>query len=115
MNRVPLSDLADVIRSKNAGPYELTLDVMFKRRSDYEYLKRSGFFDKKLIADLYSIATEDISSIIFFDPAFALKITMVRPNVSGDPGDTDVYGAQQHAPLLGLSVPMDVGGRRKGD
>jgi len=107
MNRVPLSDLADVIRSKNAGPYELTFDIMFRRQVDYEYLKRSGCFDKKLIADLYSVAAENISNIIFFDPAFAIKITMVRLNASGDPGDTDVYGAQQHAPLLGLRVPVE--------
>jgi hypothetical protein len=31
---------------------------------------------------------------------------MVRPVVSGAPGDTDVYGAHQHAPLLSLQIPL---------
>ncbi|MBC7294459.1 MAG: DUF4387 family protein, partial [Thermoleophilia bacterium] len=35
-----------------------------------------------------------------------LKITLVRPLPSGSVGDTDIYGAQQHAPLLGLLVPV---------
>jgi hypothetical protein len=37
---------------------------------------------------------------VFFEEACAVKATIVRPVVSGDPGETDVYGAQQHAPLL---------------
>jgi len=43
---------------------------------------------------------------VHFDPASAVKCTMVRPVISGAPGDTDIYGAQQHAPLLALEVPV---------
>ena len=107
MNCVRLSDLAEVIRSKNAGPYELTFDIMFTRQEDYESAKQSGVFTKKRIAEVYSVAVEKVLDIIFFDPAFAVKITMVRPCTSGDPGDTDIYGAQQHAPLLDLSMPAE--------
>ena len=35
MKRVPILDLARVIRSKNSGPYELTFDIVFKDRSSY--------------------------------------------------------------------------------
>ena len=107
MNSVPLSEIAAVIRSKNAGPYELTLDIMLAEAQDYERLKASGFFTKELFAKLYSVDVDRIMSITFFDPAFAVKVTMVRDCVSGDPGDSDVYGAQQHAPLLSLRVPVD--------
>jgi len=31
-----LTDIAGVIRSKNAGPYELTLDIIFKERDVYQ-------------------------------------------------------------------------------
>ena len=31
-----LADVADVIRSKNAGPYELTLDIIFAKRFWFE-------------------------------------------------------------------------------
>jgi hypothetical protein len=47
-----------------------------------------------------------IVNIIYFDPAWAVKITLVGPVVSSSMGETDVYGGQQHAPLLGLRIPV---------
>ena len=44
-------------------------------------------------------------AIIPYDVAYAIKITIPRLVPSGDPGDTDVYGAQQHAPLLDIEIP----------
>ncbi|MGI6553178.1 MAG: DUF4387 family protein, partial [Bacillota bacterium] len=41
-----------------------------------------------------------------FDQAHAIKCTIKRPRVAGSIGDTDVYGAQQHAPLIHLKVPL---------
>jgi len=102
---VRLPELAEVIRSKNAGPYELTLDIIFRDEADYARLKRSGFFTRELFAGIYGVAPGQILNVVHFDPAFAVKVTMRRPRVSGDPGETDVYGAQQHAPLLDLGVP----------
>ena len=107
MTSVLLTQLAEVIRSKNAGPYDVTLDIIFKDARDYERIERSGFFTKELFARLYGTTTDRILSVVFFAPANAVKVTMVRPRVSGDPGETDVYGAQQHAPLLTLQVPVE--------
>ena len=36
----------------------------------------------------------------------AFKATIPRLVPSGDVGDTDVYGAQQHAPLLDVEIPI---------
>lgn len=36
---VPLRDIAKVIRSKNAGPFRLTLDVIFSSREDFEVVE----------------------------------------------------------------------------
>jgi hypothetical protein len=47
-----------------------------------------------------------IVSIIAFAPAKAIKATIKRPLCSGDIGETDVYGAQQHAPLLSLEFEL---------
>ena len=99
---VKLVDIAGIIRSKNAGPYELTLDIIFKDREWYEKIKKNNAINRGLICGLYNIPEEDILDIIEFDPAGAVKITIKRPLVSGDIGETDVYGAQQHAPLLDL-------------
>ncbi len=101
-----LTDIACVIRSKNAGPYELTLDIIFNKKKDFLSVRKSGFFTKKKIARLYSVPEQDVKKIIYFEPARALKITMAREIVSGGAGDTDVYGAQQHGPLLALRIPL---------
>jgi hypothetical protein len=107
VREAPITDVAAVIRSKNAGPFELTLDVMFKEERHYLHLKKINFFTPELFAGLYGIDVEKILRVVYFDPAFAVKCTMMRPLVSGTPGDSDVYGAQQHAPLLFLRVPVD--------
>lgn len=101
-----LIDLAQVVRSKNAGPYELTLDVLFRDRSGYDRVRTAGWVTPALVAALYGVAEQDVLGILWFEPANALKITLRRPMVSGDPGETDVYGAQQHAPLLELEFDL---------
>lgn len=105
---VRLRDIAGVIRSKNAGPYELTLDVIFDDPAWYRRVVDSRFIDAELIARLYRVGEDDVLHIIAFDPAHALKITLRRTLVAGDLGETDVYGAQQHAPLVDLELNLDV-------
>ena len=94
---------AKVVRSKNSGPYELTLDILFKDRAHFELFRRRNIVTKRKIAALYRRPVADILKIVYFEPSNALKITMRRPIPSGDAGETDIYGAQQHAPLLSLT------------
>ncbi|GAB6139034.1 DUF4387 domain-containing protein [Halanaerobaculum tunisiense] len=101
-----ITELVDVIRSKNAGPYELTFDFIFKSFDIYEQVRGLGVINKDLIAKLYSIDREDVLSLINYDPAQAIKVTIKRPRSSGAVGETDVYGAQQHVPLLNIEVPI---------
>jgi hypothetical protein len=96
---------AEVIRSKNAGPFRLTLDILFKDQAVYERVKQSGELTAELIAGRYGLSADQVTDFVWFDPGKALKITLKRPVSSGGVGDTDVYGAQQHAPLLGLELP----------
>jgi hypothetical protein len=99
-----LLDLAEVIRSKNSGPYELTLDIILKEREVYETLRDHQSFTRERVAQLYGIDPDDVLAIIPFDPVKAFKINLRRPLASGELGETDVYGAQQHAPLLTMRL-----------
>jgi hypothetical protein len=54
---------------------------------------------------LYHIPDERISDFVEFDPAYAIKFTIYRDRPSGSPGDPDIFGAQQYAPLLDIVVP----------
>ncbi|HHV86813.1 MAG TPA: DUF4387 domain-containing protein [Petrimonas sp.] len=101
-----LTDVASVIRSKNSGPYELTFDIIFKEVEMYRKVKSAQVFNTKMFAHLYHIPESQIISLVHFDPAKAVKITIVRPIPSGALGETDVYGAQQHAPLMKMKFTL---------
>ena len=95
-------DVARVIRSKNSGPFELTLDIMFSTAATFELFRKRNIVTRELIGRLYGVQPSDILGIVYFEPCSALKVTLRRKVPSGAPGDTDIYGAQQHAPLLAI-------------
>ena len=100
-----IRDIAKVCKSKNAGPFELTLDVVFDTAELFEKVRATGVLGPALIARLYDVAEADV----LFTPypaGFAFKATIPRRIPSGDIGDTDIYGAQQHAPLLDVEIPI---------
>ena len=101
-----ITEIARVVRSKNCSPFELTLDIIFRDQAVYETIKQRNGINRMNIAKAYGIAESVISGIVYFDPACAVKVVMARPVASGAPGDTDVYGAQQHAPLLKLELEV---------
>ena len=101
-----LLEVAEVIRSKNSGPYELTLDIIFQEQTVFEQICQAKIFDAEMIAELYHIEPQEVLGIIEFRPAKAIKINLRRPIASGELGETDVYGAQQHAPLLDLEFEL---------
>ena len=104
--KVCLKDIANVIRSKNAGPFELTLDVLLKDAEMFEKLRKANVINKKVIAELYQIPEADVISIVYFPNAKAIKATIIRPLPSGALGERDVYGAQQHAPLVNFTFEI---------
>jgi len=100
-----LRDIAKVIRSKNAGALQFTMDVMFEDDETYRKVRDCGAINPRAIAPLYGVTDNEVA-IIPFDMAKAIKITVPRRVRSGSAGDTDVYGAQQHVPLMNLEVPV---------
>jgi hypothetical protein len=106
MKSQKLSQLAKTIRSKNAGVDMITFDVIFRHRTDYERVKAARVLTRETVARLYRIAPERIADFVEFDPANAIKFTIFRLRPSGSPGDPDIFGAQQYAPLLDIEVPL---------
>ena len=105
MPEATLSDLAKTIRSKNAGTDKVTFDVIFRKGVDYERVKRSGVLSRGAVARILNIDAERVTDFVEYDPAFAIKFTILRERPSGSPGDGDIFGAQQYAPFLGLTIP----------
>lgn len=97
-----LKEIAMVIRSKNAGPYIFTFDVLFPDRETFERVVAAGRLDRKSVARAYGIPPAEVLAFDFYPFANAMKFSIRRPTVSGAVGDGDIYGAQQHAPLMDL-------------
>jgi hypothetical protein len=98
-----LWEYTKLIRSKNAGPFELTFDIMFKDEEHFRKAMASGKLSPELIAQLYKT---DIRQVRFFviEPLLTVKISIPRPMFSGDVNDTDLYGGQFHGPLVRLPI-----------
>ena len=103
---VPLHRLTRIFRSKNAGPFVVTVDLFFREDEDYIALKESDLITRDLVATRYGIPLDDVIAIHYWDAALAIKVAFRREVGCGAINDTDCYGAQQHAPLLDVPVPV---------
>ena len=100
-----LWEVTKLVRSKNAGPFVLTFDIMFDDAEVYEQVRDSGVLNKKLVAEMYQ---QNEADVLFFncDNALAIKFSFPRSVASGDLADGDCFGGQQYAPLLEIEVPV---------
>lgn len=99
-----LRDIAKLIRTKNAGPFQLTLDVMFPDRASYDHVVASGVIDIPAMARFFGVPEADVR-LFNYAPGHAIKVTVPRTVTCGDPADTDLFGGQQFGPLVDLEVP----------
>lgn len=99
-----LIDMDAIIRSKDAGPFRITLDVIFKNKEQFEWMKKSCIWNRERLAELYKLKPQDICECLVYEPALAFKCTYQRAISSGAFGDTDIYGSQQHLPLYLLEI-----------
>jgi hypothetical protein len=101
-----LADLAKTIRSKNAGTDKITFDIIFREKETYELVKRSGALTRESVCSTLNVDPSRLTDFVEYDPAYAIKFTILRDRPSGSPGDADIFGAQQYAPFLDVEVDM---------
>lgn len=106
---VTLSDVCRVLRSKNAGPYEITLDAIFVSEAAYQSVKTSNLLSRANVARALGVFEEDIVWMGFFEPALAFKVTIPRYRAgrmtsAGSFMENDVHGSQQHTGLASLQL-----------
>lgn len=94
---------AKLIRSKNAGPFMMTLDVIFPDRQSFEEAAASPALSREKVEKLYGVPAGKMQRYLI-PLANAIKFSYPRRHPSGDFLDTDLYGAQQHRPLIQLEL-----------
>lgn len=96
-----IGQVAELVRSKNAGPFWQTLDVFLTDDESYRLVAESPSIDEDVIARLYRVAADDVR--IFRLPSIrVVKISFPRPTPQGGVEDRDMHAGQQHVPIAEL-------------
>jgi hypothetical protein len=99
-----LGDCTKLLRSKNAGPFTLTMDLLFPDEASYARGRDSGLLEAERLATLYGVDPA-LMKVFLVPEMLAIKISFPRPIPSGGEGDNDIYGCQYMARLARLPMP----------
>ncbi len=100
-----LADLAHEVRSKNAGPFWVTLELFLRDADGYRVAADETFLNERVVASLYQVGEETIR--IFRIPSLnVVKISFPRPVSQGSLRDRDMHAGQHHVPLARMVVPL---------
>ena len=102
-----LGEIASIIRSKNAGPFIVTFDIFFDDEKTFTAVKAAGLINRASVCERYGVSDNELLGFDFYPFARAIKFSLRRPVSAGGPSDSDVYGAQQHAPLIDMPALED--------
>lgn len=100
-----LIEYTKMLRSKNAGPLWLTIDLGFEDAKTMESIASCPELTAQTVARLYDVPAEQVK-IIPYPVVNAIKITLPRKHPSGALADNDIYGCQQHMALANLEVTV---------
>ena len=99
-----IGDLAIEVRSKNAGPFWVTMELFMRDAAGYALVADEDFLDEAVVADLYRVDADDVR--IFRVPSLnVVKISFPRRVPQGSLHDRDMHAGQHHVPLALLRVP----------
>ena len=98
-----IGDVAELVRSKNAGPFWQTLDVFLPDDEAYRLVAESPAVDEEVVARLYRVPA-DVVSIYRLPSIRVVKISFPRPTTQGGVEDRDMHAGQQHVPLAQIEL-----------
>ncbi len=98
---ITIGQLAEEVRSKNAGPFWITLDIFLDSDQDYQALITSGVLTAARIGNAYQVEPAGVE-IFSLAALRAIKISFPRAVTAGSFYDRDQHAGQQHIPLANL-------------
>jgi len=97
-----LGDLALEVRSKNAGPFWMTLEAFMPDEQTYRIA--DALITPELISELYHVPPASLQ-IFRIPDLHVVKVSFPRPIVQGSLRDRDMHAGQHHVPLADTVVP----------
>jgi hypothetical protein len=103
-----LTNTFRLIRSKDAGPFMLTIDLFCHDSVAYQRVLDSGVVTPSTFADLYAIDPAGVE-IHLVDTINAIKVSFPRRVPSGELADNDITGGQEYGPLVAFLARSPLG------
>lgn len=99
-----LKTVARYVRSKNAGPFWVTIDIFCDTTAEYDRIVAAPELGDAAIARLYGVDEASVRRFAI-EPLKVLKISFPRPIAQGSTGDADSHAGQYFVPLLDAPIP----------
>lgn len=90
------------IRSKNAGPFWLTIDAFCNNVEDTKRVAAAFERERAFIAGAYQVKPEELQ-IYCLNHIQVAKISLPRVPVEGSRDERDMHGGQQYVSLLDIT------------
>jgi hypothetical protein len=98
-----VSEVCKHVRSKNAGPFWITLDLSFSDRASFDRYSGASQLQPESISKLYDVDAALIK--VFPVPELlVLKISYPRRCPQGGSLERDMHGGQQYVRLLDVDL-----------
>ena len=94
---------AKYVRSKNAGPFWITMDIFADNEADYQAIVGSPSITPEKIAELYE-ADASLVKIFRLPRLRIVKISVPRATPQGGKNERDMHSGQQYIPLLDIEL-----------
>ncbi|PAX06359.1 DUF4387 domain-containing protein [Sphingomonas lenta] len=98
-----LKDACRKVRSKNAGPFWITLDLFFRDKTTYAAFARSPVLSPEAIGALLGVAPDTVKRFDVPD-LLVVKLSYPRATPQGGAVERDMHGGQQYVMLLNVEL-----------
>lgn len=98
-----VSEVCRHVRSKNAGPFWITLDLSFSDQLAFEHYANAPQLQPEAIGVLYDVDPALVKHFRVAD-LLVLKISYPRRHPQGGAVERDMHGGQQYVRLLDVEL-----------
>ena len=98
-----VSEICRQVRSKNAGPFWITLDLFFRDRASFDRYVEAPQFQPAAIGSLFDVDSVLVKRFVIPD-LLALKLSYPRRHPQGGALERDMHGGQQYVRVLDIEV-----------
>lgn len=105
-----VSDACSHVRSKNAGPFWITIDLSFPDRESFDRYANAKALHAAAIGELYGVQEAQVKRFLIPELA-VVKISYPRHRPQGGTMERDMHGGQQYIRLLDVDLEASTNDR----